>query len=446
MIGIYTKFTQGIRWNALESLAYHGIFLTHQLALFRTVNQELYGSASALIAGTYFIVMLANGGLDLSFGPFFTTLSSCAYRFRHFALRQMIVQVALLTACAIAALMLTNTWMSHLGISLMLRIILVLIVISEGIKRSLRTLLQLAFLNRTTTWVEILYISLYSFMVWSWYLINHECTLMSLLLPLLLCSLLSTIFLARTLHAWYAQLPLLEHEKVPSGLWRRIITTRVLGFLTTTGQQLFSSNMLTPALAMQSGLQTAGVFSLIATLISSLTNIFHKVGGYTTQALLAHIKNEDLATKQSAFSFITTQLFHILAMITCLLVINYGKLLHYNTQGAISSEVMIAAYLYLGLILLEYLSMVYEKFLINEERTDRLGLFHATLVGACLLAISCCTTTTSLSVILLAIRIAGLAGLSISAYYNWGIKPRIVINPLYLLGSLTASLALYYLL
>lgn len=440
MTSIYGKFIRGIAWNSLESLAYHAVFLTHQVMLFKTIDTRLYGTASALISGIYFTVMLANAGLDASMGPFFGAMKSSKENFFRYAVGQLIVQLILLPACALAGLLLTASWMPTLCNESLLWPIVIGIVTCEGIKKSLRTLLQLAFLNHATTKAEIVYIIGYSLLVWTWIGARGTCTLIMLLAPLLIGSIINCLFLAHVAYTWYLELPDSQTIGTPHASWRRILKTRALGFMSITAQQLFSSNFLTPALALHSGAHAAGAFSLVATLMSSLTNIFHKVGGYTTQALLAHFKHEDLATKQSAFSFITTQLFHLLCVVTCFLLINYHTLLSYKIRASVDTSIMLFAYSYMGLMLCEYATLAYEKFLINEERAEYLGLYHGFAISCCIAAVlSAYGNPYILCGTLLLIRVASLVGLAYGTYRLWGISPQVTVNLRYIAFAVFAS-------
>lgn len=440
MISIYSKFKRGIAWNTVESIAYHGLYLTHHYMLFRTIDPSLYGWSSSLLGGIYFVIMIANCGLDVSMGPFFSIISSSRAACIRYGLTQLLMQAIILPVVALCGLTLLA---SKAGLNLPLWIIIVGIVVSEGLKRSVRTILQLAFENHATTKAEIASIGIYCLLVWSGIVVGGSCSLELLLGSLLVSSLLSLAYLLRVAWRWFVTLPEQQLTYQTTGFWMRIVQTRILGFTSVTAQQIFSSNFLTPALALSSGSLAAGVFSLIATTVSSLTSLFHKVGGYTTQALLAQIKYADLKVKQETFGFITSQLFHIMIIIVSFLALNYNTCISYSIDCPIPGSTMLVAYIYVGLMLCEYASLAYEKFFINEEQVHYIGLLQLTTIGLSMMTIWYSASVAWALVGLLSIRLLGVGALGYTSYRFWGIYPQVSINRFLLTAAVCGSTLLY---
>lgn len=446
---LYTKFIRGLRWNALESILYHCIFLGHQILLFKTIDRQLYGLSSTLIAALYAVVMIANLGLDQTFGPLFSKAKQNKALFTAIVWKQLLVQCALLSAGALLFLYGNIFFVSSkIGSSLTISLICCALILSEGIKKSLRTLLQLAFLNPVTTTVEVATIASYVLLVWGWYFLAGPITLLVLFVPFIITSILSVSTLLAFLYQFYKQVPstgtILTTEK--TALTQRIIKNRFYSALYSTGQQLFSSNILIPTIALHSGLVAAGIFNLIASFSYSLTSIFHKVGGFTTQALLAHIKEGDIHIKRETFAFIIREILHIIAAIIIFLIINYQKILSFN-HSFIATDWLVPAYLYLGIILAEYLVIAYEKFYLNEERAEYLVLFYLATIITCSLVLffSASLSATQLLASLLAIRIVSFVILAIISYRHWGIRPKGSISAWYLIATLIASTLFYFL-
>ena len=449
MITLYSKFIRGIRWNALESVLYHIIFLSHQIILFKVIDRSLYGLASTILATLYAIVMIGNLGLDPTFGPFFSTAKRNKGYFRLIVARQLVLQLIIFTLCALGVLTLRHYLLPDIiALDTPLLGILGILLISEGIKRSIRTLLQLAFMNHATTSIEVFTIATYVLMVWGWYSLRGYINLYTLLVPLLITSLTSVTLLIFCLYRWYKKLPQEPKSEISQGyLYSRIIKSRILSSIYITGQQLFSSNVLIPTIAMHSGLIEAGIFNLLATLSYSITSIFHKIGGYTTQAILSYIKDQELEVKRTAFSFISSELLHIIGAITTFLIINYQKVLFLNRQLLATDQWMLSAYLYLGIILSDYLVVAYEKFYLNEERADYLALFHIITIIACslLLYFSASFSATLLLGALLAIRLISFFTLTLISFHYWGIKPHLKIRPWYVATTLFCSVLFFLL-
>ena len=69
------KFFWALKWNGIESIIYHMIFMLHQWYMFSCVDTELYGIMGTFFACSYFGVTFLLGALDTSLMPwisFFT--------------------------------------------------------------------------------------------------------------------------------------------------------------------------------------------------------------------------------------------------------------------------------------------------------------------------------------------------------------------------------------
>lgn len=446
MTTLYGRFMRSIRWNALESALYHALFLSHQVLLFKIIDPQLYGLSSTILASLYALVMIGNLGLDATFGPFFHQAKASQSSFKKIIFYQLGIQVAIFAACSLALVAYGLRPGSILAHYTTLKIILACTLMSEGIKKSARTLLQLAFLNHLTTIIEVCTILAYMILVWGWYGLTGSISLISLLLPLLITSCLTNSILFTFLYRWYRQLPTFDSSVTDYGaLYKRIIKSRCLATIYSVGQQIFSSNILIPTIALQAGLVQAGLFNLVASIASSITSIFHKIGGYTTQAILSHIKDHELSVKKEAFAFITSELLHIIGAICIFIAINSRKIFHLNRELLTTDQWLIPAYIYLAIILCDYLVIAYEKFYLNEERADFLALFNIATIMACfvLLYFSRSSSPTILLGAVLMIRAINLLCLALLSHYYWGIKPRLTVRPWYAATIIFCSLLFF---
>src|ERR1700735_2350479 len=72
---LYPRFLSGLRWNTLESVVYHAIFIAHQSMLYHTLPIKEYGLIGTLFSGIYLIVACANLGFDAVIIGFFDQIS-----------------------------------------------------------------------------------------------------------------------------------------------------------------------------------------------------------------------------------------------------------------------------------------------------------------------------------------------------------------------------------
>lgn len=439
-----------LRLNTLESLIYHGILLGHQAALLHVVDYTLYGLIGTLFSVVYLAVSITNFGLDASLGAFFKKISTSKNDLRKTIAIQLIPQIIGFIFFTYAAINLAQFipthWQRILNCPRDIIVICTALIFFESLRKIARTVLQLGFMQRKTTLIEIGSIIGYTAAVWTTYFIVGHMNLYVVFMPMLAMSILSTSILYYQTFRWHLQLPENPHASWAISLDENIgfFKTRFFTFANHLSQTFFSSNTLVPLFALQFGLHHAGVFKFISTVAYSLTAVMHKIFGHTSDVLLSHAKDMSLEVRRSLFHDITNRLHQVLYGLIIFLAINIKKLVF--IKGLDSHEVSwILVYLFFIINITENFLITYERFYITEEKSNYLFMMNgASLLGAYLILQATHFNSPLLTLLCVAV-FRGAAFLCISAwsFYHWQIKPNWQPKPLYTLFSVITSVLFF---
>jgi len=385
---LHTQFWYSVRWNSLESIAYYTLFAAHQLMLRIVTSTPLYGTIGVIFALIYLVITLANFGLDLSIGPFFNLLSVNKKQFRQYLIRQLMIQCIIYGVTAIIIFFifffafLPIKQMSLLALPI--SFILSFLIITEGIKKSLRVILQLAFFSHITALVELFYIISYIILFWSTYMLRQTVSLYMVFIPMLTLSCISTAFLVIAAYRFYSSLPelsvqepLVSDVSVPqlSLSWKQIVKNRAINYGYQLTKIVFTSNFLIPFFAFHCGLSMAALLELVTAFNQFITIIIQKIFGITGQALLSQAKNLNLNEKRKVFELVSNRLYSLLCLVILIAFIAYRPLLAlnlpYQTEGSS------IAVLFFLLLFCENFIILYEKWFIIEEKTFILILLNS---------------------------------------------------------------------
>jgi len=436
-------------WVSFEALSYQLILLTHQIALSRVCDCALYGLIGTTFSLVYLFVALTDFGLESSISPFFATLTKDKKLFKRFFTIQLlpnICSVGVFFALVLGIKFLLASRLTILNlIDLPMLCMLGALVLSENIKKTLRTTMHLAFLNQEVAFIEFGTIIGYTATIWALYAFGSPVSLHLIFVPMLITSVISNgvmfFFLRRFAHALPQQSP----EKIPS-LKKRIAKSRGFNYMNQLSHLIFSSNFLVPFFAMQFGLAHAGVFKLVSHIAYCTTAILRKTFGVTSDALLAKAKEMSWEAKRSAFLQVTQKLHHALYGVIIFLAINYNKIIAYKNAGAqtISGPLV---YLFFIICLSEIIFITYEKFYITQEKAARLLAFNITSMVLTYGAIRYAADFSKLGLLLiiLAIRAGMFALLSLASFYTWKIKPQWKIQARYVAFAFSIAIGFFVL-
>jgi len=439
-------FSQSLRWVGFEALSYQLLLLGHQLLLFRITDYKTYGLIGATFSLLYLFVAIADFGLEMSISPFFSTIKRSRRLFRKFFITQSLPNILAVAACtgvffALSFIFPTLLGLSHINHSFFL--VLAATILSEMLKKPLRTAMHLAFLNKPVAFIEVGTIILYIVSVWGLYFAGFSVSPMLALIPMLVASWLSVAAMVWWLYRFSQSLPH-ETSREPEGLKTRIKKSRSFNALNQMTHLLFSSNFLVPFFALQFGLAHAGVFKLVSHVAYCLTSILRKTFGLTSDALLAKTKEMAIHAKREVFLRVTQKLHHALYGIIIFFALNYGKIAAYKqvTEKPIPGSVI---YLFLIICLSENLFIAYEKFYITQEKSGHLLIFNVITMALTYATIQSVIGASELVALLsiVAIRIAMFGLLSGFSFYTWKIKPQWKPQPKYLVAALGTAVGFF---
>jgi len=243
-----------------------------------------------------------------------------------------------------------------------------LILFFESTRKSLRTIGELSFLNKYIALTEISLIFLYVILFWGAYFYGYKPNLFFIFIPHLIQSIIAVIIFSWLLiNKIYKVIPNNQSEHIPSSiLLKQMVVVRFSNYTNQLSHLLFSGNFLIPFLASNFGLALTAVFKLINFIAIYFTFILERTFGYTSGALLSHLKDSTTNFKQDALNFATKKLFIILYGILIFLIINSKTLFSiFITPTNIS---WIAIYFFLIAIVFENFFITYEQFFIVEKK------------------------------------------------------------------------------
>lgn len=451
MIELYRNFTRSMAWNAFESVLYQLALLGHQLVLFQATPHATYGLIGTIFSLIYLCALITNFGLDVSLGVFIKQATASRQNFKKLFYLQLLPEYTLLASFFIIALLcqplLGQQLILQYGLSKSMIVILASLVFFEGTKKTLRMILQLAFMNHKTAIVEVATIISYISMVWIGYFLGYPISIPLVFIPMLITSVLSWVVLCIFVYDFYRELPATSLDEVSWDTQWRMVHNRFFNFLNQISHMVFSSNFLVPFFAVLFGLGQAGLLKIVSYISYCITVILQKVFGLSGNMLLAHLKDAPHEDKQHAFVIITNYLHQALYGIIIFFIINHQSLSYLNSLPAAGITLSLM-YLFLIINFSENFFIAYEKFYITQEKAGHLFMFNIIVMSLLGLVIYHAAVLSQLTLLLLiiSIRLIAFLGLSFLSFYQWRIKPTFAIHPRYALYSFLFSVGFFILL
>lgn len=386
---IYRKFNQALKWNTIEVLVYQISLYLHSKAVAVVVGSTFYGAVGTVFSLIFLFIPILGFGFDKALISNFKSITANKQNFKKFFLFQLGVQVLLLGAALPLFLLLENPLdlvfckpQSCLIMSKYMWAIAALTVVSEGIRRSLKLIIQLAFKSKYTSIIETGLLGSYIAIVWSSYFTFGTITFNWIFVPFLTLSLVSLVA--------YTIICINLYGKVESGnsyvSWRQIIESRSEGYLFQLSSALFSSNMLVPVFAYKYGLEVASTLKLFSYLGGVIISFSEKAFGIAGGALFANLKNKPEEIKL-AFKKTRDQFSFIIGLISAIIILVYLTSRHPVYSGY--------SILFLLALTLENFNIVYEKYFLVQHKI--IGIFLINLICALIFFSIFCLDSLSLN-------------------------------------------------
>ena len=437
---MFARFSYILRYNCIESICYQGALLLHQIMLFSTLDHALYGVIATLFSLVYMGIIYANGGLDITLPPLFHEAKSSKGAFASIILRQYLVQALLVGASIPVLYLVAQKVCSSFSypIATSAFIWCSLLFSTESLKKTAKSVLQLALHVRTIALVEVCLLLIYISTVWTRLYLGYPVTIDAIFAPLVLLSCISVIIFSLCIYRYYRSLP--DDGPQPNISYRSIIHKRIKNYSYQLSHIWYSGNFLVPVFATMYSLQLAGLLKIVSMSAYAINSILQHICGVTSSVLMAQYKDTSKEQKQYLMSHMHRYLFQIICIIA--LAIAMHSILIPHLYPAITKDQWYMLYLFLLLMLSENILIPQERLLIMEDKTSVLiGCNGVLMLLLYLLAMMmnqfCAYTILS---ILLIMRIATFAVLHLYARYMWQTRLPWQMRPWYVSASVASAL------
>ncbi len=447
----FTQFRWTLIWNLIDSVGTQGLLILYHY-LFRTLFGVLVHGAMGCTLSVFFLsVIICNGGLDASFAPFFETYTENRKSFKAFLLFILLPQLIFVSLCAALFYSSFVLLVNHIPLLAVLKEytnftvvgFMSMAFISESLRKSCRTFLQLAFYTRLTAIVELIGTACYiPFLITIAYL-HLRMTLSLAWLALLILSLAQVGALLIGMIVFFIRLPTTHlKEKVSWRLFPRLFKTRFFAWSNQCVQQIFSGNFLVPVCALHFGIEQASLMKVISSISIWIMLISQKVFGISGNALLAHLKTRSLETQQQAFAFLSRILNQTLYFLLTFLIINGKKLAALQLAPA-THVTWSLLYFMLLISFFESFFVLYEKWYIFEEKAQYYFFFNATSFGILYWSLPYLQSPLAILLFIILLRMSTFIALTLFSFYRWHIWPSLKPSFTTIVIALTLSVFFY---
>lgn len=379
---MYTTFIKVLTWNSSTTFLYKSILLCHQIMLYTVISKFSYGIQSTLFATIYALIACTNFGFEETLLPFFSTYSQSQTQFKqilhHFILR--ICAVAIISFIFYATFI-TAPFNFIQNIRLYcddnIIVLITLIFFVESIKKSIGTIIQLAFLQKKISYAELGMLTSYVTTIWLVYHYQRSISLFTIFMPMFITSLLELIYLSYVFFKYYKNLPIKISNisyalKIP---FKVVFTQRIYNWIHQITKTIFSPNILTIMFAYMLGFQQAAMIKFFTNIITLGYTWIHKAIGISSAATLSAINHAPIREIQPIFNQITRAYFKFLySMSTVIgLVISYSYYMHIITP---IMALQIIIFFCIGF--LEQITLTYEQLFISQKKSQYLALINIT--------------------------------------------------------------------
>ena len=367
------KFFWSLKWNTIESSIYHLIFIVHQWYMFSLVDPTLYGIMGTFFACSYLGVTILMGALDVALMPWIVPYTENKKNFKCFIQEHIIPQIGLyLLTPAIVWIFFNQSWIPEQFYILKNHFFIMGIFIAcEGIKKLLRHILQLMFLNNYTAFLEILGIFLYCTIVWSQYLMGYTFSIERLIIPFIISSLISISGMISAMLFFYYKLPLHTNTAHQLPTWKQLRYIRWIASINQITRSLFSTNIVIPISSVFFGFIKTGTMSFINYVSHTFTFFIYKICAPSTGAFFGRITTSTKTDQMKAFHLVMKTISIVIGATCCIAVcaLVYGR-----TQLTLSVTTILL--LFLALHTIENIFIMYEKFLIIRNQLELLAVLN----------------------------------------------------------------------
>ncbi len=395
--------------------------------LYTILSGETYGVIGTLFSTIYLGIAVLDLGITRAIPSFINEFTISQSLFKKFLLNIVGLQALIFFAGGTIVGIIWHTYFitHHVHAQIPVAIILI-IVMSEGIRMLLRVMLYNVAYYRITMIIDLLVMILYLMLVWIPYALHAQLpTCNSVFIPYASTSVLATSAFLWSLVVYKGRLSD-EFRVMPHSIWRRIWHIRIQSYLLEISSKgMFTGNLLVTLFAIRGGFVSAGVLKCASYIADGLKGILHATIGFSGNALLANIKSHAVEYKQQAFSLMSRTGFSIIMYSSFFVILSWYTLINYQNTGSLASLLPPLA-LFLILNSFEHMSSVYQQYYTMEEKLLPLLMIRAVELCAWVVLLTFITNSFYTLCGFLVIRIVGLCGIGSIAYRQFGIFPSLL--------------------
>lgn len=323
-MNIYKKVLHGVKWNAFESIIYQILLCIHRFALYKILGPIEFGMLGCIFTSIYGLIFLTNLGFNDSINVFFLDISQSKHSFRKFFIQHVIPHIGFIALFPIALWFLPFHALSLLSDNMFF--IAGALFIAESLRITLRTLLQLVFINKQLACIDLSGLCLYLVIIWSLWLYGFSLTFYIVFIPLTIISYIQVLILSIYTILWYMMLPINNFFLPP---YKRVMRIRLLSYMHHIISSHFISNFIVPYSAYIWGLEYASMTKLIVSVSHLISTVIKHTIGFSCVTLFSHFKHASTAEKSSIFKLINKFLYVSICIIILLCCTFYTILGHY---------------------------------------------------------------------------------------------------------------------
>lgn len=301
-------------WNFFDIIFTQAILILHNIFLKKIIGQYFHGALSIILSLFYLLTIILNLGLDQTL-PLIIKENK---NIKNILIKQSILITFLTLIIFFILIFLNKIELIDLNlinkdysekIDFFTLSIISIAFISENIRKTLRSFLQLILVSKVTALTETVGTYAVLFSIWSSYLLNININIRYCFILLLISSLIQNLILI-----YYFN----KYNKYKSIDNKSFIKERFYNTLLQTSSQLFNSNFLIPICSLYLSLNTASNLRIYFSVIQFLSLIIVKnLSIYLNLNFLYNQKNF-----QHLFKIITEFFYKILAIIIIILLTN----------------------------------------------------------------------------------------------------------------------------
>jgi hypothetical protein len=384
-MNLIKKLNYSTKWNAFESVFYKAILATHQACLFYVASKFIYGLTSIIFALMYLTIELINLGLDRSLAQLSQTYLGNKSIFYKYLLPQLIIQGLLLV---LVLLMLINNYeIAGFCFSRQFKctfltqpqwLLISFIIICEAMRKTLRIVSQLLFLNKPAAILEMCLITIYVSTFWASILIGYQVGVYTIYIPLLLQSLVGVCGLIYLIYPTLFKIKE-DNDDTTTITWKKVLQYRISNYAYQLSDMLFSGNFLIYLFGTMVGIINIGPIKLANYIAVFLKAIIERTFGLSSLAIFAKTKHLP-AEQQKIFQVAQNRL-----SLFMILVLSGFLFFAFLTTSISINDTAYLAMLFFGFTLTNNFLIVYEQLFIIKNKILILFILNLLSIGIFLL-------------------------------------------------------------